>query len=549
MKKVSLPRRAALVALSAALAVSTLAACSDSPGSSGTGPAGTSAVEGSTAAGDDYSEKLEFTVYSLDYPDGFDTMPMIAEAKEKFNVDFKVQQVAWDNWDETTRTLAATDSLPEVLAWYNVIYGEYKSYAEQGVLKALPNDLSKWPKLKEVSENMPVFEHLRIDGSMYCFPKINPNQPFNHFRNQQVIYRRDWAEAMGYDFAPVQELTYEEFVAYLKDLKAKDPGGLGDKLVPMDYYSGGLTWSDAVGWWNKNFTSYYQKDGEYVWGGRDESTLQGILELKKLYDEGLLMKDSYADATSAGSDRFTAGRSGVWFGDVALSALVEGFGNDMPASVPGFKDEDLGTMVIRMPDGKFHCAEFDNWWTSFAFSSSCSDEIMNRWLDIGNWLMEDEQVEKYAYGIPEEDWTKDADGNVTLNWTAEDVATGGAKNYIVEQRYFQKFFMLEGQDKWLEGNPAKRDYLQDDVFKAYYEYLGDAESKGEVEFYPVDYDVKFFSGTNMDQYGDFNADVQTAVIQAVVSDDAEASWKEFLAVNESKIDAVLQELNEGLLHK
>ncbi len=38
--------------------------------------------------------------------------PLVAEACEKFNIDFTVQLVAWDNWDDVTRTLAATDSFP-----------------------------------------------------------------------------------------------------------------------------------------------------------------------------------------------------------------------------------------------------------------------------------------------------------------------------------------------------------------------------------------------------------------------------------------------------
>lgn len=565
MKKRFLWKRLMSVVLTGMMLMGTLSACGSSSGVSGDDPgtsggtvkeesgsaAGTNnEAEGTKAAEPDYSEHLEFTVLSLDYPDGFDTMPLIQEAKEKFNVDFKVQLVAWDNWDETVRTLAASGSLPEVLGWYNVIYGEYKNYAEQGVFKAIPNDLSRWPNLQKYAEMMPVYEGLRLDdGNLYCFPKYNPNQPFNHHRNQQVIFRRDWAKKMGYDFDPVQEITYEELVEYLRELKKQDPGGLGDKLVPMDYYSGGLTWSDAVGWFNKYFSSYYVKDGEYVWGGRDEETLNGILALKELYDEGLIYADSYADTTSAGSERFNAGRSGVWYGDFALSALVEGFASQLAVNVPGFKDEDLGTFLVTMPDGYIHSIENNGWWASFAFSSSCSDEVMERFMDIGNWLLEEEQIEKYAYGVEGEDWTKDEDGNVTLNWTPDQTVTGGEKEYIISQRYFQKWYILEGLDKWLEGNPSKREYLQTDLFQGYYEKLQEAEEEGRVKFYTVDQEVSFVSTPSYDMYGDFSSDVQSAVIEAVVSPDAQATWQKFLDTNASKIDAVLKELNAELLGK
>lgn len=510
---------------------------------------GTEETGGETAIEEDaYAEHLEFTVLSLDYPEGFDTMPLIEEAKEKFNVDFTVQQVAWDSWDETVRTLAASGSLPDVLAWYNVIYGEYKNYAEQGVFRAIPNDLSRWPNLQKYAEQMAVFEGLRLDdGNLYCFPKYNPNQPFNHHKNQQVIYRRDWAKAMGYDFAPVQEITWDELVAYLKDLKAKDPGGLGDKLVPMDFYSGGHTWPDAVSLFNKYVTSYYKKDGAYVWGGRDEATLEGILALKELYDDGLLYADSYADVMGAGSDRFSAGRSGVWYGDFALSALIDGFATKLPQSVPGFTDEDLGSFLVTMPDGYIHSSEYDGWWASFAFNGNCPDEVMERFMDIGNWLLEEEQVEKYAYGVEGEDWTKAEDGSIQLNWTAEQITTGGEKEYIQQQRMFQKWFILEGMDKWLENNPAKRDYLQEEVFHGYYDQLQKAEDEGRVKFYPVDYEVGFVSTPSYDMYNNFSSDVEAAIIEAVVSPDAEESWQKFLDTNAGKIDAVVDEINETLL--
>ncbi len=45
----------------------------------------------------------------------------------------------------------------------------------------------------------------------------------------------------------------------------------------------------------------------------------------------------------------------------------------------------------------------DEWWGSFAFDNDCRDEVMERWLAVGNWLLEEEQIEKYAYGVEGED--------------------------------------------------------------------------------------------------------------------------------------------------
>lgn len=58
---------------------------------------------------------------------------------------------------------------------------------------------------------------------------------------------------------------------------------------------------------------------------------------------------------------------------------------------------------------------------------------MDRWLAVGNWLLEQEQIETYAYGVKGEDWDYDADGNVVLNYTDADIAATGSKYYIVQE--------------------------------------------------------------------------------------------------------------------
>lgn len=485
---------------------------------------------------------IEFTVLSLDYPEGFDDFPLVKQAKEKFNFDFTVQQVAWDTWDETVRTYAATGSLPEVIAWYNLNYGEYKQWAEQGVFKALP-DMAKYPLLKENLDKLDVDDYLYVDGQLYCNPKINNNQPVNQFKNYMTLYRRDWAKAVGLDYAPVQEVTYAEFVEYLNLVKEKDPGNVGDGLIACDPESGGEGWVAMAAWWNHNIDRYYEKDGKVYWGARDPESLEGVLQVKALYDAGLLYRDGYAD--TEGEARFRANRVAAHSGNVAIKELVTVI-NELKLVDAAITDEDLGVFAIRMPDGKFHCDQMGEYWAAFAFSGECRDEVMDRWLQVGNWLLEQEQVETYAYGTYGEDWEKDAEGNVNVFWTDEDITKGKPKAYISDQRVFQKFFMLEGADLWLEGNPALRPILQDDIYLDYYKFLGEAENREEVVYTPTNYELEFLSTPSKDQYGSLTNDVKNAVIQAVVSDEPEKVWNNFLEESAFKVDMVIAEMEEAL---
>lgn len=97
-----------------------------------------------------YAEHLTFKVFTIDGSDDMFNWPLVKQAMEKFNFDFEIQLVAWDSWDESTRTLAYTQSLPEVIAWYNLNKDEYLEWVEEGVFKALPDDMSAYPNLEKL---------------------------------------------------------------------------------------------------------------------------------------------------------------------------------------------------------------------------------------------------------------------------------------------------------------------------------------------------------------------------------------------------------------
>ena len=262
------------------LTVSAFAGCSGGADASSSSNAG--GQETSRDADDPYAEHLSFEIFSIDGAEEMLDYPLVAEACEKFNIDFTVQLVAWDNWDDVTRTLAATDSFPEVIAWYNLNYAEYVEWAQEGIFKALPSDLSAYPNLEALTEKYTIFEKLLVDGNLYAFPKIKNNNPYNEYDSYMFAYRRDWANAMGLDYAPVQDLTWDEFKDYLRKVKAEDPGQLGEKLIPFDFENGGNSWCGFARKWNPYISGYEMVDGQYVWGAPDPTTMEASGEIKSL---------------------------------------------------------------------------------------------------------------------------------------------------------------------------------------------------------------------------------------------------------------------------
>ena len=490
-----------------------------------------------TEEDDPYAEHLTFEIFTIDGSEDMMNYPLVKEACEKFNFDFTIQLVAWDNWDDVTRTLAATDSFPEVIAWYNLSYTEYVEWAREGVFKAFPSDMSAYPNLNELMEKYSIFDKVLVDGELYAFPKIKNNNPFNEYESYMFAYRRDWARQMGLDYAPVQDMTWDEFIEYLELVKAKDPGQLGDKLIPFDLEHGGNSWCGLAKKWNPEIAGYKLEDGKYVWGAPDVSSMDAILEIKNMYDKGLLAADSYTDANNAGRERFLAGRSAVYYGNLGPSVLQD-TAKQLCANIGGFTEEDLGLFTVRMDDGKYHVGQMDEWWGAFAFSHDCRDEVMDRWLAVGDWLLEQEQIEKYAYGVPEEDWTKAEDGTITLNYTAEDAASGGSKDYITNQKPFQKLFILEGMDLFLEGNPSTSQYIIDELFRTNMEKWASAPS-----YTPNNYDINYFSSTEKDAFASILGGTKDNFIQAVISDDPQGMWDKFVQENEAQAAKACEEIN------
>jgi len=527
-----------------------LGGCANTPSdSSVSDPSSQTGVSGSedvvsTGADPETPEDLEFvefTVYSLDDDPDIKNWPLVKEAMQKFNFDFTIQQVAWDNWGETTRTLVATESLPEVLAWYDLQYGEYLSWAQQGVFKPLPDDLNAYPNLKKITEDFSIFDSIRVDDKLYAFPKTIHSNPWYDYDHTVIMYRRDIAQAIGKDFDPVQPITWDELVTYLKEVKEKDPTGLGDMLVPYDTGSGGLSWVDTIRrFWNPDITTFTMIDGKYEWGGKDPSSLEGITKLHDLYTQGLLAPDAYADVYAAGDERFLAGRTAV-FEFSAVPQRIQEYSQNLAKTI-GIGETDFGIFCLQNDDGKYPISQKSEWWAAMAFSADCRDEVMERWLMVGDWLLEPEQLEKAAYGEPGTDWTKEND-ELKLNWTMDDITEGGTKQYITQQEnVFLKFFVLEGNSTWLPGNPMISEYALEDL----YHTMMDTYASNPA-YTPTNYDVEYFSSEVYDSIaGAIKTETGDAVIRAVIADDPAAEWNSFIESKLADAQKAADELNDKL---
>ena len=68
----------------------------------------------------------------------YDKDPLFDYVAGLFDFDYEVWPVSKDNHDEKVRMWINGGTMPDVLCWRNFNYQEYVIYAEQGLLKPLP---------------------------------------------------------------------------------------------------------------------------------------------------------------------------------------------------------------------------------------------------------------------------------------------------------------------------------------------------------------------------------------------------------------------------
>ena len=138
---------------------------------------------------------------------------------------------------------------------------------------------------------------------------------------------------------------------------------------------------------------------------------------------------------------------------------------------------------------------------------------------------------------------RDADGNVVLNYTDADIAATGSKHYIVQERAFQKYFVLEGLDVYLPGNPAYSSYIINDLFTTNMKTW-----ESNATFAPTDYNL---TNTKNEAYYSFRSavinNIRDIIIQAVISDNPETVWNDFVNEHREEGDKLAAELTEEFL--
>ncbi len=240
-------------------------------------------------------------VTSFDYDDNLFTKQVMDETGLK--LEFVTATAA--DLKEKQNMLLNTGDYPDImLGSWALSYSDVDYYGKQGIFIPVNElNLDAYPKIQQIFDEYPATKETFTsnDGNMYALPSVND------------CYHCVYSGGRAFYYAPFlrdsgKELpkTTEEFKEYLTYLRDGDPNGNGQNdEVPLAFNSESTTnfistiakwflpWVDS----DDGTPGIAMADGKITEQYKSDEFKQALKYMKELYDEDLILKESFTMST------------------------------------------------------------------------------------------------------------------------------------------------------------------------------------------------------------------------------------------------------------
>ena len=187
--------------LSLVLAASLLAACGGNSGNNSSASGGSGGAADDAGSASQSGEPIEITVGFWNVEAGLsggDSDKMLKTLEEKVGVKLIPQDMSGDDYHDKVQLWAATDQLPDIFCGDFVGLGQSSFYdwVDQGVIRALPDDLSAYPHLEEYMQMQRAQDAMQ-DGKHYIIPRRSYGDITYSVLDRTICYRWDLAQQVG----------------------------------------------------------------------------------------------------------------------------------------------------------------------------------------------------------------------------------------------------------------------------------------------------------------------------------------------------------------
>ena len=480
---------------------------------------------------------------------------------EKFGVSIKASNYAYEDWDTMVNTAINGNNLTDTIQFNLKAYNfgsTYESWVDFGMLKALPDDMSKWPNLKSMLDNISNIDALKVDGKLYGIPIANDiKNPQKDFSNFTYVYRRDWAkqiDEINKDKAGYQPVyregdvyTWDEFTrlcdAFNTNLKTLSGMAQASVLVDEEWAFPSVTnfYKDAPHCYAKD------ADGKAIANFASDKYLAG-LEVAKDFVSGkkIYSQDQYNFAANKANQLYLGGQAAILYDNYSLANYIKlrKLFKESQKNVPGFNlDDGTAFLKIKGPDGKFALEGTENWFSMTMFNADISDKKQEKILDILDYLLTEEGTRLAIYGKQGYDYDI-VDGEVVLNemgWE-KDAMTGQYATKTNGAKYLRYMATLGNDTKSYDPFTELDAY---NLLNAWQEEMKAAKTAGELRVVQEPADISWMSTPSKnDKTEGLLADANTAVLKYCFDKKSFDDYKKEFGNNNWK--KVLQEINQKL---
>lgn len=409
-----------MILTSLLLAYGLLAGCSSNSNSSSSTIAGNET--GANGTGDTesvgtYAKHLEVSIAYMDIATVIkegQSDPILDMVQKKFNITIKPKNESWGDYGDRTKLWAASGQLPDAFFFDQTSGDLVNQWADQGIIKPLPDDMSKYPNLKKLVDLPDVKGAAAADGNNYFVPRMLTNR--NELpMDRGITIRKDWMDELGLK----DPTTYDELKNVLKTI--------ADKKNVIGITSPGIGWiresvfqnmNPASNWWTK-------VNDQWQPGWMSDAYAEQVAQIRDLYQSGLLDRD-FALPNMDAKDKFFQGKA------AALISPVK----DMPYNIPDWQKANPGTKMIDhikfLPpvpaaDGNNYLYGYFDYWSGTFFGGDTTNEKQERILALFDWLASPEGQITMKYGIEGVDW--ESDGDRVINKHADETDFDMAEIY------------------------------------------------------------------------------------------------------------------------
>lgn len=282
-----------------ALLVTTMAACSGNNGTNNEGSgSGTNAGNEATAKPD--APKPDLKRLNVWQNDDYNEYPVAKLLEEKTGYKVKIDNLPQDKWSEKLNLIMSSGEEYDIVTSYSDM-ALYSDYAQKGALVDLTPLIEEFGPNIKASIKPESMEALKVNGKLYAIPTT-----VTYEINASILIRTDWLDKLGLSMPT----TTDELTNVLTQFKEKDPGGNGDRNVPLTIKGDQSMIDNLVGAFGIANT-WNDVDGKLTPRVMDPAYKDYVAYVGSLYDQGLIDREFVANKDATAKEKFASGVAGA----------------------------------------------------------------------------------------------------------------------------------------------------------------------------------------------------------------------------------------------